>query len=56
MDIQEIYKVVPKDKILINEPMKNHTSFKIGGPAEYLIKVDNVEQLKEILKNIKEEQ
>ena len=56
MDIQEIEKIISKDKIYTNEPMKNHTSFKIGGPAEYFIKIENVEQLKEILKNIKDEQ
>ena len=55
MDIQEIQKIIPKDKIFINEPMKNHTSLKIGGPAEYFIKIENEEQLKEIIKNIKDE-
>lgn len=56
MDIKKIEKIISKDKIHINEPMKNHTTFKIGGPAEYFIKIENVEQLKEILKNIKNQQ
>ena len=56
MDIKEIEKIIPKENIYINEPMKNHTSFKIGGPAEYFIKIENVEQLKEILRNIKNQQ
>ena len=55
MDIQEIEKIIPKDKIYINEPMKAHTSFKIGGPAECFIKIEKVEQLQEIFKNIKHE-
>lgn len=55
MDIQEIEKIIPKDKIYINEPMKAHTSFKIGGPAECFIKIEKVEQLQEIFKNIKNE-
>jgi len=34
-------------KILENEPMKNHTSFKVGGPARYFIKAEAVSELKE---------
>ena len=33
-----------------NEPMKNHTSFKIGGPAKMFIYVNNNESLRLILK------
>lgn len=40
---------IPKSKILYQEPMKKHTTFKIGGPAESLIKIDNLEELKEVL-------
>ncbi len=52
MNIQEILEktTISKDKIKYNEPMKNYTSFKIGGPAEALIKITNVEELEEILK------
>jgi UDP-N-acetylmuramate dehydrogenase len=41
---------ISKDKIFYQEPMKKHTTFKIGGPAECLIKIENLEDLKEILK------
>ena len=40
---------IDKEKILFDEPMKEHTSFKIGGPAECFIKIDKIEDLKEIL-------
>ena len=40
---------IDKDKILYNEPMNKHTTFKIGGPAECFIKIDNIEDLKEII-------
>ena len=33
MDITEIQKKIPNENIYLNEPMKKHTSFKIGGPA-----------------------
>lgn len=41
---------ISQEKIDYNEPMKKHTTFKIGGPAECLIKIDQVEELKGILK------
>lgn len=40
---------IKEEKILYNEPMKKHTTFKIGGPAEIFIKIDNLEDLKKIL-------
>ena len=40
---------ISKDKIFYQEPMKKHTTFKIGGKAEYLIKIDKIEDLKEII-------
>jgi UDP-N-acetylmuramate dehydrogenase len=38
-----------KENLYYNEPMAKHTSFKIGGPADVFIKVDNIEELKETL-------
>lgn len=54
MNINEIEKSISKDKIYINEPMCKHTSFKIGGPAECLIKIQTAEELRWILKYAKE--
>lgn len=45
-----------KEKIIYNEPMEKHTTFKIGGPAECLMKIENKETLKQILKLAKENQ
>lgn len=50
MILEEIPKIVSKDKIFTNEPMSKHTSFKIGGPAEIFVKINNVEELKLIIK------
>ena len=55
MDINEIEKIISKDKIYINEPMIKHTSFKIGGPAECLMKIQTAEELKEILKLVQQQ-
>ena len=38
-----------KENLYYDEPMVKHTSFKIGGPADVFIKVDNIEELKETL-------
>ena len=52
--IEKIQKIIPKEKIYINEDMKKHTSFKIGGPAECLIKIENKVQLKNIFEIAKD--
>ncbi len=48
-DIEDLYKIIPEDKIFLNEPMSRHTSFKIGGPAEVFIKVKTIEELKSVI-------
>ena len=37
-----------------NECMKNHTSFKIGGNADYFVNVCSLQQLKAVIKKVKE--
>lgn len=48
--LEKLRKIIPEGKIKQNEPMKNHTSFKIGGPAEFFVKVNSIEEIKNILK------
>lgn len=45
---------IEKSKILYNEEMKKYTTFKIGGKADCLIKIDNIKDLKNILKFVNE--
>lgn len=57
--MKEIYKQlvesgIKKEKILLNEPMSKHTSFKTGGNADIFIKSYSVEEIKSILKISKE--
>lgn len=52
MDLKEIIEKelkIDSKKIKYDEPMSKHTSFKIGGLAECLIKVDTIEELEKIL-------
>lgn len=41
---------IKKENIILNELMNKYTTFKIGGPAECLIKINNINELKEVLK------
>lgn len=50
MNIKDIRYFIPQENIYINEPMSKYTSFKIGGPAECLVKTKTLEQLISILK------
>ena len=54
MNIKEIQYFIPQENIYINEPMSKYTSFKIGGPAECLVKIKTLEQLNSILKYTKQ--
>ena len=51
--MEEIYnqliKCLSKDRVLRNEPMCKHTSFKIGGPADIFVAVNTIEELKNTL-------
>lgn len=57
MDNKEILngleKIISKEKIKQNEPMKEHTSLKVGGPAEFFVNINSVEELKTLLKYCK---
>ena len=41
--------VLGKNSIFKDEPMSKHTSFKIGGNAEYFLKIDTIENLRKVV-------
>ena len=45
---------IAKENILFDELMSKHTTFKVGGPAECYIKIDNIKDLRNILKFAKD--
>lgn len=51
--INRILEVVPAERVLVDEPMANHTSFRIGGPADALVIVNDEEELASVLKIVK---
>lgn len=48
--MQEIYNElitkINSERVLLNEPMRNHTTFKIGGVADIFVKINDIEELK----------
>lgn len=58
MDIQNTYKDLlenmKESNIYMNEPMSNHTSFKIGGKADIFIKIKTIEDLKFVINYCKQ--
>ena len=45
--MQEIYNElitkINSERVLLNEPMRNHTTFKIGGVADIFVKINDTE-------------
>ena len=39
---EKLENIFQKDNICKNEPMSKHTSFKIGGSADYFVKVKKI--------------
>lgn len=39
---------MPENSVFIDEPMKKHTTFRIGGPADVLVKPTDIEQIKRL--------
>jgi len=42
--------ILNDDELLENEPMKKHTTFRIGGPARYFVKPKTINQITNIIK------
>lgn len=47
--------IVPEERLFIDEPMKQHTSFKIGGPAALLIDIANEEEIAKLIQLLERE-
>ena len=52
--LSQLKNILPESRILINEPLKNHTSFKVGGPAPYLLLPESVEEITALVSLFKE--
>ncbi|WP_300410729.1 UDP-N-acetylmuramate dehydrogenase [Lagierella sp.] len=54
MDYKNIFKDLDIGEVLFDEPMKKHTTFKIGGPCDVLVKPSTEEQILNLLNRIKD--
>lgn len=54
--IQELHTILPEERIKIQAMMKEHTTFRVGGPADVLVSPQSVEELTRILSLAKENQ
>jgi UDP-N-acetylmuramate dehydrogenase len=52
--LDKLQKLLGETKVLVQEPMASHTTFRIGGPADYFVMPETVEELAEVLKLCKE--
>ncbi|MPM28927.1 UDP-N-acetylenolpyruvoylglucosamine reductase [bioreactor metagenome] len=52
--INELRKILGVENVVIDEPMKNHTSFKVGGPADVLVYPTNYDMITQVIKLCKE--
>lgn len=54
INFEELFENRDLGEVLLNEPMKNHTSFKIGGPADVIIIPKNENQVVEAITLLRE--
>lgn len=53
---QRFCELLGEEKVLASEPMDRHTTFRIGGAADYFLIPESYEEIREILKICKEEE
>ena len=46
---EELLNILPSEAILCDEPMCKHTTFKVGGKADYFVEINNLNQLSELM-------
>ncbi len=51
--MEALMDMVPKENIHIEEPLANHTTFRVGGPADCLVEIESTEQLRKIQKYLR---
>lgn len=53
---EQLYTIIDKEKILKNESMKSHTTFRVGGPADYFVVPGDAEELRKLILLCRKEQ
>lgn len=45
----ELLKIMSEEQVKTEEPMKNHTTFRVGGPAEFFVMPRSAEEVKKVI-------
>lgn len=53
---EKLVKALAPERVLTDEPMNRHTTFRIGGPADYFVMPSSEEELKQVLSVCREEE
>lgn len=54
--MDRLVEIFGKENVLKDEPMSRHTTFRIGGAADFFVKVQTISQLQEAMRYLKKEQ
>lgn len=55
-ETQEIRTFLPKDQVRLDEPLSNHTTFRLGGPADVFWESRDIEEIRRVLSLCQEKQ
>ncbi len=53
--VDTLHQLIPQENIYLQESMAGHTTFRIGGPADCFVKIENETQLAQVQKYLKEQ-
>ena len=51
----ELIQIIDKERVLVDEPMKKHTTFRVGGAADYFVMPKSTEEVKRVVALCKKE-
>lgn len=54
--IERFRELTEPERVLVNEPMAKHTTFRVGGPAECLIEIQSAEEIRAIIEVCQKEE
>ena len=54
--LEQLRKLVGEDHVWTDEPMKNHTTFRAGGCADYLVEPESEEEVRSVIRLCQQEQ
>ena len=52
--LNKLIQIIDKESVCLDEPMKAHTTFRVGGPADYFVTPKTIEEVKAIIALCKE--